>query len=121
MEKRIIIAGSRHFTDRVLFEQVVDAYLGALDAAYEPIILSGHCSGADLLAEQYAKERQIRLEVFPAEWKRYKKGAGPIRNRQMVKAADAVIAFFSGGKGTASLLSLAEKRGLELNVIPVED
>ena len=48
---------------------------------------------------------------FPADWDKHGRAAGPIRNAQMARYADAV-ALFPGGRGTASMRRVAEKAGI---------
>lgn len=115
MKKRVVIAGSRHFNDYAVFCVVVDKYLSRIRNEYDLIILSGHCSGTDLMAERYAKENGLELEVFPADWSLGRK-AGPLRNKQMVDVADFAIAFPSGGPGTRSLIDLAKQKGIPLRI-----
>lgn len=115
MKKRVVIAGSRHFNDYAVFCAVVDKYLSRIRNEYDLIILSGHCSGTDLMAERYAKENGLELEVFPADWSLGRK-AGPLRNKQMVDVADFAIAFPSGGPGTRSLIDLAKQKGIPIRI-----
>lgn len=119
MVKRVVIAGSRNFNDYALFSAVVDKYLSIIRTKYKIIILSGHCSGADIMAERYAKENGFGLEVFPADWSLGRK-AGPLRNKQMVDVADFAIAFPSGGRGTQSLINFAMQKGIPTRVYPVK-
>lgn len=119
MDKRVVIAGSRNFNNYEQFSAVVDKCLSRIRTEYEIIILSGHCSGADLMAERYAKENGFGLEVFPADWSLGRK-AGPLRNKQMVDVADYAIAFPSGGRGTQSLINLAQRKGIPTKIYPVQ-
>ena len=73
-------------------------------------IISGAARGADSLAAQWAKEQGVKLTEFPADWDRFGKRAGFIRNEDIVKAADFVLAFWTGkSKGTANSLSIAKR------------
>ena len=74
-------------------------------------IVSGGATGADKQGEIYAQHNGIPVDVFTADWKTYGKSAGPRRNRQMAKYADA-LAVFDGGKGTLSMISEAKKANL---------
>lgn len=57
------------------------------------------------------------MTVFPAHWRRWGAAAGPIRNRLMAERADALIAVWDGeSRGTASMVCLAERRGLRVHV-----
>ncbi len=118
MEKRVVIAGSRYFEDYALFSSVVDQYLSGMRGEYEIIILSGHCYGTDLMAERYAKENGFGLELYPADWSKGRR-AGPMRNKAMIGAADFAIAFLGGGRGTQSLIELAQKKGIPLRIYPI--
>ena len=118
MKRRVVIAGSRNFEDYALFCSVVDKYLSRIRNEYDLVILSGHCSGADMMAERCAKENGFALEIFPADWSLGRK-AGPLRNKQMVDIADFAIAFPSGGRGTQPLINLASQKGIPIRIFPV--
>ena len=80
------------------------------------IILQGEAPGADTLAKKWAEERGVECKDFPADWNRYRKAAGPIRNREMFNSGcDAVIAF-PGKIGTPDMCRYAESKG----VIPIK-
>ncbi len=65
------------------------------------VILSGGAKGVNTLAERYAEEKGMEIEIFKADWKRYGKGAVYLRNVEIWKAADLGIAFWDGqSKGT---------------------
>lgn len=82
------------------------------------IIISGHTSGADSLGEKFATDHNLQCELYPADWKRHGKAAGPIRNAEMAKVADALIAFWDGqSHGTKSMIELAKRKGLQVAVI----
>ena len=74
-------------------------------------VVNGGAAGADKDGEAYAKKRGIPVRRFPADWKTYGRGAGPVRNREMAKYADGV-ALFAGGRGTASMKREAERAGI---------
>ncbi len=116
---RIVIGGSRNYNNYEYFMEKLDLILSEFPKE-TIIILSGHCRGVDMLAERYAKERGIKLEIFPAHWSTYGKAAGPLRNKAMVENADTVIAFWDGiSKGTKSLIDHARKQGRDVNVINI--
>lgn len=98
MEFRMIVCGGVDFDDY----ELLCSRLDSLIAAYGSVTLvSGHARGADTLAERYA-----------AEWSRYGKAAGPIRNRAMLDYASektpVVTAFWDGrSRGTGNMLKQA--------------
>ncbi len=122
MEKyRMVICGGRHFTDYDCLKKIMGNFLQDQQISFDGLeIVSGHCKGADMLGERYAKEHGVKLTVFPADWERYKRRAGPIRNKQMIDYImqtenKAVIAFVSeNSKGTKQTISLARKAGISV-------
>ena len=82
------------------------------------IIVSGHAHGADTLGERFAKEQGLTVELHPAKWRALGKAAGMIRNTEMVRASNALIAFWDGkSRGTVHMINLAKRRGLEVSVV----
>jgi predicted Rossmann fold nucleotide-binding protein DprA/Smf involved in DNA uptake len=109
---KTIIAGSRDFHD-------YDVVLKAIKESQFNIseVVSGMASGVDQLAIRYAKENNLPLHEYWAEWEFYGKSAGPIRNRLMAKNADALIAIHSkDSKGTKNMIETALKEGLRVFV-----
>lgn len=113
---KVIIAGSRNFNDYTLVKNNCDVLLSIAKETIE--IVSGGARGADSLGERYAHENNLELKVFPADWDKYGKGAGFIRNKQMAEYGDALIAFWDGkSAGTKMMIDLAKKINLKVKVI----
>lgn len=118
---RIIVCGGRDFKDRALCYDHIEHFIG--EHADEVIeIVSGHARGADTFAEDYAAANGLRCKVFAAEWDRYGRAAGPIRNRQMMQYASeengAVLAFWDGkSKGTKNMIGQAQKAGMTVKIV----
>lgn len=75
-------------------------------------LFPGGADGADLLGERYAKERGYPIKRFDADWTKFGKAAGPIRNGKMAEYADYLIAFWDGkSTGTADMINQANKKG----------
>lgn len=105
---RVIIAGGRDYDDYEKLAEVMDFYLSKIDD--EITILCGMATGADSLGLRYAKERGHKVSYHPANWEYYGKRAGPIRNEEMAKNADALVAFWDGkSHGTKNMIDLAHK------------
>lgn len=127
MKARIIVAGSRDYKDYGQLADVLDRLMTKLQEQSidksDVEIVSGGCRGADELGERYAKESCIRCSIFPADWSKYGRSAGPIRNDTMAKYAvkadkGYLVAFPIGeSRGTRSMIKLAEQHGLEVTVI----
>ena len=115
----VVVGGCRTFNDYDILSKHLDSILQPY-GHNGIIILSGHCSGVDALTERYASEHKLTIEIHPAQWTRYGRAAGPIRNEQMVTQADCVIAFWDGkSRGTRSLISYAKKHGKKLYVVSI--
>ena len=117
VERRIkmkyAIIGSRNFNDYNRLKSTLDHELPRID-----LIISGGASGADTLAEKWADENNIPSRIFHAEWEKYGKSAGFIRNRLIIDLADKVIAFWDGkSKGTANSISLAKKKNKKVSIV----
>lgn len=87
----------------------------------DTIIIEGECKGADLMAKQAAIELKLEVESYPADWKKYGRAAGPIRNNQMLVEGkpDLVIAFHNSlhkSKGTRNMLNLTRRAKIPFEI-----
>lgn len=115
---RIIIAGSRSFNDYETLKESVNDLLGTFLPVYDVIIVSGGAQGADSLGERYAREYDLPCESISPDWEQYGKAAGPIRNAQMARRSQALVAFWDGeSPGTKNMISMARRMGLITRVI----
>ena len=105
---RVLVCGGRDFSDEKLLYSTLDR----VHQKYgdDLVIVHGAQRGADLMAEAWAKAREVEYMGFPARWKRLSKRAGYERNARMRDKAkpDACIAF-KGGDGTGMMCSLMEE------------
>lgn len=115
---RIIFCGDRNWVD----EQAISFVIGQLKQHLGKfIMIEGEARGADVISWRMANHHGIKVKEYPADWDKYHKAAGPIRNRQMVKEgkATAVIAFhanISESKGTKDMVAFAQKQNLPVYV-----
>lgn len=121
---KTIIAGGRDFDDYSLLYNKCNSILS--NQTEVEIVSGGQRTkvgpddyiGADYFGELYAAKKGYKLTVFPADWDKHGKAAGPIRNKKMAEYADGLIAFWDGkSRGTKSMISLAEEYGLKVRVI----
>ncbi len=120
MEKlRILVCGGRHFENYDLLKNILDKVLKSKNLTPKDVeIVSGQCKGADRLGERWAEETKASVKIFPADWVKYKKSAGPIRNKQMIDyitcfSDKLVVAFVSpNSKGTKNTIKLAQKNNI---------
>ena len=105
---RLLACGGRDFIDGAYVEAVLSIYPITL-------LICGMARGADTLAYQYARANNIPTLEFPADWQRYGKRAGMVRNTVMLTEGkpDLVIAF-PGGRGTEMMCDIAKRAGVEV-------
>jgi hypothetical protein len=115
MTTRYLICGGRDFADQALLDK---ALASLILHPHDAVIISGVARGADRMGAAWGLNHGAQLEAYPADWLRYQKAAGPIRNRQMLDEGkpDVVLAF-PGGKGTKNMVDQA--RGRKLVVIMI--
>lgn len=112
---KVLVCGGRHFSDRVFAYQI-------LDEAHKAVgfysLMTGAAQGADRIALDWAHRNGVSSWQIPAEWEKYGKAAGPIRNQKMLDVGkpDLVIAF-PGGKGTTHMVKIARAAGVEVREI----
>jgi hypothetical protein len=106
-----IIAGSRSITDyETVYEAIRES--GWMNDITE--VVSGCANGVDKLGERFARDHNIPISQFPANWKKYGKQAGYIRNQQMAMNADTLIAIWDmKSKGTANMIEIAQSLNLQ--------
>lgn len=112
---RVLVCGGRDYCDQAR----VNAVLNSLLEQYPDLeIIEGGATGADTLARGWAWVKNVPCLTVPADWKKYGKRAGYIRNAKMLNEGepDLVIAF-PGGPGTGMMVNLADKANVSVRII----
>lgn len=105
-EFKLIVAGSRGFSDYQKLKRDIDALAFGPYSNDEISIVSGGARGADALGERFARVNGVQLYRFPADWDRYGKRAGFFRNERMASFADGLLAFWDGvSPGTQHMIA----------------
>ena len=105
---RILVTGGREYKNR----KFLFGILNLLHKKYSiSVVVHGGARGADSLADEWALENDIEREVFEvtkAEWDKYGKPAGIMRNIKMldISQPDLVVAF-KGNRGTSHMINYA--------------
>ena len=112
---RLLICGGRNFTD---VEYAIPRFHRVHLKTPVTTLICGMAHGGDMIGHAWAKEMGIPTEEYPITkeaWDRHGNAAGPIRNLQMLKQGkpDLVLGL-PGGNGTAHMLSIADKAGVEI-------
>lgn len=116
---KLIIAGSRSFTDYLVMQSMMPLVLESLGlSAQDLIIISGTARGADTLGEKYAADNALQINKYPANWSKHGRAAGPIRNEEMATHADGCLVFWDGNsRGSESMIALAIKAKIKTMVV----
>lgn len=114
---RVIIAGGRDYHNyEALLDAIVDCNFNI------QTVISGGAKGVDALGERYAESADVPLKIYPADWEKHGRAAGPIRNRKMAENADALIALWDGqSRGTKNMIETATKLGLLVYVYRTDE
>lgn len=127
----VVVTGGRYFDNETMVEN-------ALNIVYPSMVIHGGCraklekngeivlTGADYLADKWAKRTATPHMVFPARWDTEGRAAGPIRNREMLMFAKSMMEMpsltdkklkviaFPGGRGTLNCIKTAKELGIEV-------
>src|SRR6266545_8028514 len=109
MSTRILVTGSREWTD---FAAIVEALREWKAPA--AVLVEGGARGADRLAATIWRAWGLTVEEHPADWDRYGRRAGYLRNREMIAAgADVCLAFIlDNSRGATHCANAAETAGI---------
>lgn len=112
---RLLVCGGREYHD---WERVVAVLDGVHKRNNVTMLIEGGAKGADAHAATWADNNGIFRVTGHANWKKFNKGAGPVRNKNMLiyLQPDGVVAF-PGGSGTADMASQAMDSGVKVMVI----
>lgn len=103
---RVAIVGSREYAP---LSDVIE-YVRSLPEG--TVIVTGGARGVDQAAETEARARGLEVVVHEAEWNKYGRSAGMIRNRVVVEDCDKLTAFWDQvSPGTKGVMSMASKAG----------
>lgn len=129
----ILACGDRYWTNKKYIYKTLKKIIKKSNDT-KHTILHGDCKGADKLSEKATKKLiekknyKIKIKSFPAQWHIYARGAGPVRNKQMIdyllekkklEKTCLVIAFhnnYENSKGTINTITQANKAGLETRI-----
>ena len=124
---KLIIAGCRNVSWDYFFTLRKESIQYIVDCATKSgdwgiIIVSGEATGIDTLGKSFAYENGFHVESFPANWNKYGKRAGFIRNKQMGDYATHLIAFWDGkSRGTKNMIDYMKSLNKPVKVILLKE
>lgn len=101
---KLIIAGSRSLSPSFGF---ITNAIGMLGITNISEVVSGTAVGVDQEGEHWASHMSVSVKRFPAEWDKYGKRAGPIRNSKMAVYADCLLLIWDGSSSGSSHMKSA--------------
>lgn len=113
----ILICGDRNWDDREMMEYTLEMFEGIPNLTF----VHGDARGADKMAGDILTKMGHKVVAYPADWDKYGKKAGPIRNRTMFEQAkpDLAIAFHKeiwNSKGTKHMVNLLKEKGVPVTI-----
>jgi hypothetical protein len=117
---KLIIAGDRNVTNINVVKRALVKFKHEHSDFKVTEIVSGCARGVDTLGEEIASQHKVAIKRFPADWDKYARAAGPIRNEQMAKYADALCAVLTkDSRGTRNMIERAKKQNLIITVMEI--
>lgn len=109
---KIAVTGGRKFNDAGYVERTLSMLCSLLGGTSRVEFVHGDAPGLDTLVKHWAAVSGYPVEGVPADWATHGKGAGHLRNAQIIhyKRPDCVIAF-PGNEGTANMVKVATING----------
>jgi hypothetical protein len=109
-----IVSGSREFPDLGFVKDYIQDHVELGDT-----LIHGGARGVDKMAATIAANKGAHVVTVPAQWDKYGKAAGPIRNQEMIECGlehkkrgckvRALIFWDGKSKGTKHFLDTAVK------------
>lgn len=136
---RVLVCGDRNWEDNLtlchdietnIIKVILDGFAQNgechnQDGAEAMVVIEGEAKGADIAARDWVWEDEprtycgceVQLERYPANWDKFHKAAGPIRNKQMLDEGkpDIVLAFhddLENSRGTGNMVKIASDAGV---------
>jgi len=118
---KVLICGDRNWNDYNFIRDTLIKYRDDHTIDSIDFVIEGEAEGADKLGRQAAEWLGIIVLKYPADWTKYGRAAGPIRNKEMLVDGrpDEVWAFhdhISKSKGTMNMIRLARAKGVPVHL-----
>ena len=118
MNRVVLVSGSREFPSKALVMDVMRQSFREGDC-----LIHGCARGVDSWAEEAARSAGVPVSRRPADWDRYGKRAGMLRNTAMLAETLAapsylVLIFWDGqSHGTKHMIDACQARGAAYSVV----
>lgn len=113
---KVLVCGGRYYSNSKNIFSILDDIKAVIEqnnntfnTNTEIKIINGGARGADNISTDWAKQNNVSLDIYLADWDKYKKAAGHIRNKLMFTSSNPdIIIAFNGGRGTQNMIELAK-------------
>ncbi len=111
----ILVCGDRNWNRIDIIERELKKF------PHGTVVIHGAARGADTLGGFVADKLGFKVLAFPAKWNIYGRGAGPIRNQQMIDEGrpELVLAFHENidkSLGTKDMVNRSRKAGIKVEI-----
>ena len=116
---KLLVCGDRRLVDAALVSGSIEEETSGCGRLF---VIVGDSRGADNLARRWALDHADSFEEFEADWWRFGKRAGPMRNQRMIDEGkpDRALAFWDGkSPGTKDMITRAVHAGVAVRIVPV--
>lgn len=115
---KFLFCGDRNWND---IEYILTVMQVLQEVFGDFTVIEGEANGADSISRECAIELGLLVEKYPADWNKFHRAAGPIRNQQMLTEGnpDGVLAFHNdlkSSKGTKNMVDISMKIGLPVYI-----
>ena len=116
----VLCCGSRYWDN---IKKIEKEYDRIEDGGHRiQLVIEGEADGADKLSRAVAERRGIPVCGFFANWAKFGRAAGPIRNGSQIRfiKPDIVLAFHARieeSKGTKNMVDQAKRKGIKVRII----
>ena len=112
---KIGVTGGRNYKDKLWVFHIMDyVYRNTEDM----FLIVGDAAGVDEFCRAWAKYRCIPHEIFEANWTKYGRSAGPLRNKAMRDSGIELLIAFEGGIGTKNMVQLCKEKKIRILTPP---
>lgn len=109
----VAVSGGRGYRNRARVRACLTRVYTQRPIGSDFLLIQGNARGADRLARDWAEEMQLPFVSLPAQWNRYDRRAGPLRNTIIALWKPHLWVFFPGGPGTADAWREAKRYGIK--------
>lgn len=110
----ILVCGGRDFLNSGLLNSTLNKLHAETPIS---VLIEGDADGADRMAGAWAIKHGVQVAKCPANWAKYGRKAGPLRNAMMLKLKPDLVLAFPGGKGTANMVTQAQIAGIKTHEV----